>query len=84
MQRRTAPNPVLTTLRYFREEYQAHLEGRCPAGRCPALIRYRVNGNCIGCTLCGLTCPDLAISIGVNAVAYRFFDATVTVGARHE
>lgn len=60
----TAPNPVLTTLRYFREEYQAHLEGRCPAGRCPALIRYQVNANCIGCTLCAQVCP-------VGAIAYR-------------
>jgi NADH-quinone oxidoreductase subunit F len=63
----TAPNPVLTTLRYFREEYQAHLEGRCPAGRCPALIRYRVNGNCIGCTLCAQACP-------VGAIAYRPYE----------
>ncbi len=58
----TAPNPVLTTLKYFREEYEAHLEGRCPAGRCPALIRYRVNANCIGCTLCAQACPVGAIS----------------------
>jgi NADH-quinone oxidoreductase subunit F len=63
----TAPNPVLTTLRYFREEYQAHLEGRCPAGRCPALIRYRVNTNCIGCTLCAQVCP-------VGAIAYRPYE----------
>jgi NADH-quinone oxidoreductase subunit F len=63
----TAPNPVLTTLRYFREEYEAHLEGRCPAGRCPALIRYRVNGNCIGCTLCAQVCP-------VAAIAYRPYE----------
>jgi NADH-quinone oxidoreductase subunit F len=61
----TAPNPVLTTLRYFREEYEAHLhEHRCPAGRCPALIRYRVTDNCIGCTLCAQACP-------VGAIAYR-------------
>jgi NADH-quinone oxidoreductase subunit F len=57
----TAPNPVLTTLRYFREEYEAHLEGRCPAGRCPALIQYRVTDNCIGCTLCAQACPVGAI-----------------------
>jgi NADH-quinone oxidoreductase subunit F len=57
----TAPNPVLTTLRYFREEYEAHLEGRCPAGRCPALIHYRVNNECIGCTLCAQACPVGAI-----------------------
>jgi NADH-quinone oxidoreductase subunit F len=58
----TAPNPVTTTLKYFREEYEAHVDGRCPAGRCPALIRYRVNGHCIGCTLCAQACPTGAIS----------------------
>jgi NADH-quinone oxidoreductase subunit F len=58
----TAPNPVLTTLRYFREEYEAHLEGRCPAGHCPALIHYRVTDNCIGCTLCAQACPVGAIT----------------------
>jgi NADH-quinone oxidoreductase subunit F len=59
----TAPNPVLTTLRYFRDEYEAHLgERRCPAGRCPALIRYRVTDNCIGCTLCAQACPVGAIA----------------------
>ena len=48
---RTAPNPVLSTLRYFRGEYEAHLAGRCPAGRCKDLIAYRVSDACIGCTL---------------------------------
>ena len=58
----TAPNPVATTLRYFREEFEAHLrDKRCPAGSCPALIRYRINDNCIGCTLCAQACPVDAI-----------------------
>ena len=58
---KTAPNPVLTTLRYFREEYEAHLQGRCPAGRCTALIKYRIKDNCTGCTLCAQHCPVDAI-----------------------
>ena len=58
---KTAPNPVLTTLRYFRDEYEAHLQGRCPAGKCPALIRYRVLDHCNGCTLCAQHCPANAI-----------------------
>jgi len=49
----TAPNPVLTSLRYFREEFEAHVrDRRCPAGRCAALTDYRINASCIGCTLC--------------------------------
>jgi len=58
---RTAPNPVLTTLRYFREEYEAHIEGHCPAGVCPALITFRITDRCIGCTICVQHCPVQAI-----------------------
>ncbi|MBI3920712.1 MAG: NAD(P)H-dependent oxidoreductase subunit E [Armatimonadetes bacterium] len=58
---RTAPNPVISTLSYFREEYEAHVEKRCPAGRCKALITYSVRDNCIGCTICSQHCPADAI-----------------------
>jgi NADH-quinone oxidoreductase subunit F len=58
---KTAPNPVLTSLRYFREEYEAHLHGRCPAGKCRALIRYEITDRCTGCTICAQKCPVAAI-----------------------
>lgn len=58
---RSAPNPVLTTLRHFRAEYDAHAAGRCPAGRCRALISYFITEDCIGCTRCAQNCPAEAI-----------------------
>ena len=64
----TAPNPVLSTLEYFRDEYEAHIEGRCPAGRCRALIRYEINDDCIGCTLCAQACPADAIPMRPHEV----------------
>ena len=58
---KTAPNPVLSTLRYFRHEYEAHLAGHCPAGKCKDLLQYRITDQCIGCTLCAQHCPVQAI-----------------------
>jgi NADH:ubiquinone oxidoreductase subunit F (NADH-binding)/(2Fe-2S) ferredoxin/NAD-dependent dihydropyrimidine dehydrogenase PreA subunit len=60
----TAPNPVLTTIRYFRDEYDAHIrDRRCPAGVCKALITYSIDAdNCTGCTACAKNCPVECIS----------------------
>ncbi len=58
---RTAPNPVLSTLRFFRDEYEAHIAGRCPAGKCKDLIRFEINDDCIGCTICSQNCAVAAI-----------------------
>ena len=64
----TAPNPVLSTLRYFRDEYIAHIKDkRCPAGVCKKLLQYRIDPvKCKGCTLCARTCPAGAIKGSVK------------------
>ncbi len=59
----SAPNPVLTTLRYFRDEYLAHiLEKKCPAGVCKALITYPSTKTCTGCMACARNCPQKCIT----------------------
>ena len=61
----TAPNPVLSTIRFFRDEYIAHIQDKkCPAGVCTALLSYVIDKEkCIGCTMCQRNCPADAISV---------------------
>jgi NADH:ubiquinone oxidoreductase subunit F (NADH-binding)/NADH:ubiquinone oxidoreductase subunit E/NAD-dependent dihydropyrimidine dehydrogenase PreA subunit len=65
---KTAPNPVLSTLKYFRDEYEAHINGVCPTGSCKDLISYQVADNCIGCTKCVRECPVEAIPFTPHVV----------------
>lgn len=58
---KTAPNPVVTGLKYFREEYEAHARGICPAKRCRDLVKYLITDKCTGCTKCFQECPVGAI-----------------------
>lgn len=58
---KTAPNPVLTTLKYFREEYEEHVRGICRTGTCKDMVRYVITEECVGCTKCAKACPSDAI-----------------------
>lgn len=58
---KTAPNPILSSLKYFRDEFEAHIAGKCPALKCAALIQYHVTETCFGCTRCAQHCPVDAI-----------------------
>jgi NADH-quinone oxidoreductase subunit F len=81
---RTAPNPVLTSLAYFREEFEAHVEGRCPAHKCKALITYTITRDCIGCTKCAQRCPADAIRMAPYDVHEIDPAKCVRCGACHE
>jgi Pyruvate/2-oxoacid:ferredoxin oxidoreductase delta subunit len=68
----SAPNPILSTLHYFRDEYLAHVrDKRCPAGVCTKMIRYKiVKDKCIGCTQCTKVCPASCIT-GVKKAPHK-------------
>ena len=81
----SAPNPVLSTIRYFRDEYEAHIkEKRCPGGVCKALITYTINDKCNGCHLCFKPCPTDAISGEKKKMHYLDQDKCIQCGACHE
>jgi NADH:ubiquinone oxidoreductase subunit F (NADH-binding)/Pyruvate/2-oxoacid:ferredoxin oxidoreductase delta subunit len=78
----TAPNPVLSTLRWFRDEYEAHIyERRCPAGACTNLLTYRIDTDaCKGCTLCAKKCPTDAIMGSPKTPHYIIPDKCIGCG----
>jgi NADH-quinone oxidoreductase subunit F len=78
----TAPNPVLSTLKYFWDEYEAHVkEKRCPAGVCQALLQYHVTDKCIGCTKCARNCPVSCIGGKVKVKHVINQDKCIKCGA---
>jgi NADH-quinone oxidoreductase subunit F/NADP-reducing hydrogenase subunit HndC len=78
----TAPNPVLSTLRYFRHEYEAHIhDKRCPAGACSKLAGYQITELCKGCGLCKKVCPVEAISGDVKHLHNINQDTCIKCGA---
>ena len=77
----TAPNPVISTLNYFNEEYIEHIKDKkCRAGKCVSLIQYSINDNCIGCHLCAIKCPVDAISGDKKAIHTIDIDKCIKCG----
>ena len=78
----SASNPLLTTLKYFRDEYLAHInDKKCPAGQCSALLSYEITDKCIGCRKCARSCPASAISGKVKEKHVIDRDKCVKCGA---
>jgi NADH-quinone oxidoreductase subunit F len=79
----TAPNPILTTLRYFRDEYIAHIQDKkCPAGVCTALVTFDIDGDtCTGCGACRAACPTGAIDGTVKEVHHLDQEKCIACGA---
>jgi NADH-quinone oxidoreductase subunit F len=78
----TAPNPVLTTIKYFRDEYEAHIhDKRCPAKNCKALLTYEVIADkCTGCTVCAVKCPVSCIDGSRKEIHYINQDKCIQCG----
>ncbi|MEI6093554.1 MAG: NADH-quinone oxidoreductase subunit NuoF [bacterium] len=78
----SAPSPVLSTLRWFEDEYEAHIFDRtCPAGQCEELVSYNIDADkCIGCTICAKKCPVSAIKGAVKSPHYIIDDKCVRCG----
>jgi NADH:ubiquinone oxidoreductase subunit F (NADH-binding)/Pyruvate/2-oxoacid:ferredoxin oxidoreductase delta subunit len=74
---KTAPNPVLSSLKYFRDEFEAHIRGECPARKCAPLIQYHVTEACFGCTRCAQHCPTDAIPM--NPYHAHVIDETMCI-----
>ena len=79
----TAPNPILTTLRYFEDEYLAHIKDKkCPALACPKLVTFKVDAEkCTGCTMCERACPTGAITGGLKKPHTINNDKCISCGA---
>ena len=77
---RSAPNPFLSTLRHFRADYEAHLAGHCPAGRCRSIIRYNITDRCTGCGICARKCPTGAIAFRPHEVHAIEAEACIKCG----
>jgi NADH-quinone oxidoreductase subunit F len=81
----TSPNPVLSTIRYFYDEYEAHVMDRiCPSGVCKALLRYNISDDCIGCRMCVKVCPVSCISGKVKEVHVIDQDKCIKCGSCYD